>query len=371
MSRPTLSKKQVQNLARASGVDTAFELPVLLEKLTEQHLISRGESGIEVLGLTSPAVLQHASEIFAEAMPSDVEQATVTLAEECSKAPQAGNVLREFVSDTHQLTMAQVDILLEDAIQVGFSDAEGAGADTIYFNGSIFRRGEVEKVRRVLSSLKQPEQRMVLEADALLSAKGCVLYADVAAVLEKPLFEKLLSVGMYELNEVSNSQEQAVYVTKPFAFCKFGNEPTDDAFDLARALVASLSYGMHRSPSNRGRITMIEKLLSRLIGGSWVGPATAIGEDYRILELKKVVRVVKNEQNRFSMKLLKKEIGQIALAAITQGDASEHSLDLPGAAVTTYRGPEEKRTEVRRRKKLGLKASNISNILQSLRTGRS
>jgi hypothetical protein len=365
----TLSNKQVQDLARAAGVDTAFELPVLLDKLTEQHLVSQGQAGIEVLGLTSAAVLQHASDIFAQTAPSNVEQATLTLAEKCSEQPQPSTLLREIVSDMHELSAEEADALLEDATQIGFSDAESVGTETIYFNGSIFRREEVEKVRKVLSSLKGREQQMVREADALLSAKGCMIHTEVEAVLGKPLFEKLLSVGMYELNEVSNTRERAVYVTKPSAFCKFGNEPTADAFDLAKALVASLSYGMQRSPSYRGRIIMIERLLNRLIGGFWVGPADAIGEDYRILELKKVVHV-KSSYNGFSMKLLKKEIGQIALAAITQGDASEHSLDLQGAAVTNYRGPEEKRTEVRQRKTLGIKAADIFDILQSLRTGR-
>ena len=54
----------------------------------------------------------------------------------------------------------------------------------------------------------------------------------------------------------------------------------DDAFDLAKALVSALFYGMTQSRAGRGRIEVIGLLLRKLIGGGHVGPATAIGEDY-------------------------------------------------------------------------------------------
>ena len=44
------------------------------------------------------------------------------------------------------------------------------------------------------------------------------------------------------------------------------------------------------------------------------------------------------------LKLLKKEVGQLALQAIRQGDVSEHSLQsLPSAAITKFSGPEDSR----------------------------
>ena len=72
---------------------------------------------------------------------------------------------------------------------------------------------------------------------------------------------------MFDVNVVGNESGKNYFVTRPAAFSKFTNTIADDALDLAKALVASLTYGMTVSSYYRGRIQMIS-------GGS-VGPATA------------------------------------------------------------------------------------------------
>ncbi len=69
------------------------------------------------------------------------------------------------------------------------------------------------------------------------------------------------------------------------------------------------------------------------------------------------------------LKLLKKEVGELALQAIRQGDVSEHSLtSLPSAAVTRFNGPEHNRERIRRAQtKISPKATN--DMLSVLRTG--
>ncbi len=46
--------------------------------------------------------------------------------------------------------------------------------------------------------------------------------------------------------------------------------------------------------------------MRKLVNGFEVGPATAIGEDYRLLELKRVIQLRDAGNNRYFMKLLKK-----------------------------------------------------------------
>lgn len=360
-----LTHQQVRHLAGTAGVDPLFELKPILGTLEQRQLVSTSQTGVEVLGLTSSTVLQHTADVFTAAAPGARELATVTLAELCSDKPYVEGEVAELLADSHKLTTKEVRGLLEDVQTIGFSDSEDVSGERIYFNGTLFRRGEINKIHRVLSTLTSVDQSKVVEINELLNTRPCLTYDEIMAMAGSTLLEKLLSIGMYELNEVSNSAEAVVYVTKPVSFCKFGE--TADAFDMAKALVAALTYGMSRSSAARGRIVMIDKLLRSLILGNWVGPATAIGEDYRVLEVKKVIRV-KKDRYGFSMQLLKKEVGEIALAAITQGEATEHSLNLPGAAVSRYRGPEEKRVEVRQRR-TAVTNTGIADVLQSLRAG--
>jgi hypothetical protein len=169
---------------------------------------------------------------------------------------------------------------------------------------------------------------------------------------------------------VSNDIEAVMYVTRPAAFGKFGDPFADDALDLAKAFVSCLKYGMTRRNASLGRITMLQSLMRSLIAGNWVGPATAIGQDYKILELKRVVEIRHEVRTMYSMRLLKKEVGELALQVLTEGDASEQSLPgFPGASVLQYIPPEEKRVATRKRQNKPSKKAT-AKILLSLRTGK-
>jgi hypothetical protein len=157
-------------------------------------------------------------------------------------------------------------------------------------------------------------------------------------------------------------------VTKPAAFHKFNDPLADDAFDLAKTLVAALTYGMTQSSSGRGKIEFIRLLLNKLNLGYPVGPATAIGEDYRVLEMKGVLSVRRGPQYGYMMTLKKKDIGQMALQVLTTGEtASTSSLNnlLPGS-MTGYVGPEQTRTNFRKRQ-LPPSKRMTEDVLQALR----
>ena len=185
------------------------------------------------------------------------------------------------------------------------------------------------------------------------------------------MFKDLQAIGLYDVNTVSNETGNFQFVTKPSAFARFGNASVEDAFDLAKIFVASLTFGMTQSQAQRGRITMISKLLQKLIDGDWIGPATAIGQDYKVLEMRGVIQVKLSSQHsdRFRMKLLKKDVGELALKVIESGDIStETILSLPGASIISYVGPEHNRVYERKRQSSQVQ-KNVGNFLDILRTG--
>lgn len=97
----------------------------------------------------------------------------------------------------------------------------------------------------------------------------------------------MIGIGLLDRLEVSNNTEAVGYLTSPNSFQKFGRPFEDDPIDDAKALLASLTYGMTRSAAGRGHISFPDALIRKLISGEEVGGrygATAIGEDYRELE---------------------------------------------------------------------------------------
>ena len=321
------------------------------------------------LGVTTRGALVHAADIFSDAEPSKTETASIDLAEKSSVVPIPMKEISEFISDMHKMTNRDTKDFLYRAEQIGFVDVEGKDDDRIIFNGNLFKRETIKKASKVLDSLSSVEQTKFQEVNDLIKTRGCVDADEAERILGGPLFEKLNAAAVFDLNTVSNDTGEHVFVTSPGAFHKYVDPLIDDCFDLAKALVSALTYGMTKRSPSQGRIFMIDALLRKLIFGQSVGPATAIGMDYKVLEQSRVVKITPRG-NRFYMRLLKREIGELALQVLTTGDANATALNsLPEAPMSGYAGPEETRTRVRKKQSRPSKKAT-QDILNALRTGR-
>jgi hypothetical protein len=364
-----LRSDQVASIARVSNIRKT-ELETITNKLKEEQLIDIGKDGsISVLGVTSASILAHTSEIFKNLETTNFQKAAIVLSEDISDQPKDEIILKEQISDQFKLSAGDISSLFSQSEAIGFIDYEMIDdKQKFYFNGNLFRRDAVQKASAIFSGLREEDNRRIATLDAFLSKNGCCSLEEMEKILGPQLRAKLHSIGMYDLSEVSNPKESRTFVTKPAAFNKYGNPFEEDALDLAKAFVASLYYGMNYSSTNRGKITMLPALLRKLLRGREVGPTTAIGEDYKILELKRVIQLRRDSNEMYYMKLLKKDIGELALQVLELGDASPQAVNLAmsSGSVTKFLGPEEKRVG-QRKTKLPHSDKDVANLLRTLR----
>jgi len=370
----SVSNEKLEVLAQASNINLQFELPALKEVLRKQGLIDVGQTGISVLGVTTSSALQHTANIFNGRNPKPTEQAAIALAELASIAPISTKLAAEKIGDEFKLPTNTVSELLKSTEEIGFADFEKIDdAESLIFNGNLFRRENTRKAKLVLDSLSSQDQAKITEFNALLKGRACLLVEEAIRILGQSLFDKVSAIALYDINVVSNSAESTGFVTMPSAFSKFSTSMIEDAFDLAKAFISSITYGIVKSYHERGRIRMVEALLHTLVRGEPVGPVDAIAQDYKILELKGVVQVYQGSKKGRSgpmMKLLKREVGELALQAIMSGDISEHSLKaLPKNNALAYKGPEQNREEYRRKQRRESPKST-NDMLNILRTGK-
>jgi hypothetical protein len=365
-----VTQQRLEALARANHISPKTELPAIVAELARQKLILPGSGGVEVLGLTGHSVLEHTSRIFDESSHEAHEEAVIFVSEIASETPTTDKAIAEVVSDNLKLSRKEVGDTLDLATNIGFFDSEPISAqEKLLFNGNLFRRDDARKVNAILSTLKAPEAALLTEVNQKLQETGCLPLETVNRILGQDLFARLHSIGLFDVSVVGNDQGKSYFVTRPAAFSKFSNSIADDALDLAKALVASLTYGMTVSSYYRGRIQMVSALMNKLIAGHSVGPATAIGSDYQALELKGVVAVTPADNGMFSMRLLKPEVGRLALAVIEDGDITAESVShIPGARITEYVAPELNR-EVQRKNATEAVKLKARNLLQEIRTG--
>lgn len=365
-----ISLKKIEALSKANQISPKSEAPAILAELTRQKLILPGTGGYEVLGLTGHGILEHTSTIFNESEHERHEDAVIAVSEIASESPLTETAMSEYISDTFKLATSEAKNTLHLGQKIGFFDAESISkTEKLVFNGNLFRKEDAKKINAVLGSLKQNQTKLFVELNDRLQKSGCIPLDAATKMLGEELFTTLHSIGMFDVSVVGNEGGKNYFVTRPAAFSKFTNSIADDALDLAKALVASLTYGMTISSYYRGRITMISALMNKLIAGGTVGPATAIGNDYQALEYKGVVKVTAVDGGMFTMSLLKPEIGRLALAVIQSGDITAESVpNLPGAKVTEYVNPEKNRAIARKDSSDGVKLG-ARNLLNEIRTG--
>lgn len=195
----------------------------------------------------------------------------------------------------------------------------------------------------------------------------------VKKILGEDLYRRLVSVGLFDRLEVNNPSEAVGYITSPNDFQKYGRPFEDDPIDDAKALLASLTYGRTRSEHTRGKITLPTALLRALIDGREVGGdygVRAIGEDYRELEARQVVKVTPKpgRPDRYTFHLLKKDVGELALTIIRGDGAAQEAVLLDGSAATGFKGPHSVRTDVRKRNTVSDKRF-LTEALDRLRSG--
>lgn len=363
-----LDKEKVLAIAKGAGINKA-ELPTLLDKLQEEHLIDQSKSGsVVALGVTTSSVLGHTSNIFQGTSPSNSQKAALSLAEQISAAPKSEDLMKEFLADNFKLTSSQTSEIILLSEDIGFIDAETVDDKKLLFNGNLFKSENIIKAKKVIDTLSSAEVKALREIDDEINRIGCVPFDHGIKIAGQQLLEKVQSIGMYEFNQVSNAKETKLFITKPDSFSKFGNPFEEDALDLAKAFVASLSYGINYSSSMRGRIEMLTKLLEALIAGREVGPAPAIGQDYKYLEVKRVVQIIPKGGNFYSMRLLKKEVGELALQVMQKGNATETTLLTPSSNIVSYDGPEKTRRATRKKRQVKQSDAEVANMLRTLRS---
>jgi hypothetical protein len=367
-----INAEKVGAIAKVSDIKKT-EIDTIKQKLRENKLIDVGRDGsVTVLGLTTASVLNYTSSIFEYSNPSNLEKAAIDLSENVSDLPKDRAVVAEYISDTYSLSKQDTDELFNQSEEIGFVDFENLDSQhRLYFNGNLFKKESIQKTSIILSSLKPEESKKVTELDVLLSRQGCIEVEKCKSILGESLLAKLQAIGMYDFNEVSNSFETKTFVTKPAAFSKYGSPFEEDALDLAKTFVSALYYGMKHSSKGRGKITMLNALMRKLVNGFEVGPATAIGEDYQLLELRRVIKLRQDPSSTmFYMRLLKKDIGALALQVLETGDATEQIVapqSMYTGAVTNYSGPEHKR-QFNRRKQTSQSKKSVAELLRTFRS---
>lgn len=369
---PVVTAATVADICRLNNIDRASR-ELGLSMLKSEGRIDLGNSGdVAVIGATAAGVLETTAQIFESANPSTEERAVVDLSEKVAEKPEARGIIAKQISDEHRISARHMDSLIEVCRSAAILDQSEDRGLQILFNSNTFRDAKyASKAYSLMQALNATEQSLLSVLQDKIKQKGAVSDIEAVTILGDDLYRRLVGVGLFDRLEVSNQTEAVGYLTSPDAFQKFGRPFEDDPVDDAKALLASLTYGMTRSDTARGAISWPDALLRNLINGESVGGRNgvrAIAEDYKELEKRQVVQLENKGGGRCTMKLLKKDVGELARALIKGNNIATEALLLDGSPATNFKGPSETRQVVRGRHTLQDKVF-VTGALDRLRSG--
>ncbi len=368
---PIISKATLERACQLNGIDRASREHGLnvLHDAGRIDLAAGGD--IAILGATTSIVLEATADIFDDLDPSSDESAILDISEKVADKPILRKEAVEYIGDLYRIKSDDCSDLIDISHRTALIDQEGSGDRLILFNSNTFRNGKyAAKAHAILEELSAADRGLLSEVQGKLALSGALHEDEVKRILGAELFKRLVSVGVFDRMEVSNTTEHVGYIASPSDFQKYGRPFEEDPVDDAKALIASLTYGQTRSEYARGQITMPAALLRKLIRGEEVGKSgvRAIGEDYKELEARQVIQVTPRGPGRYTMKLLKRDVGELALTIVRGGAAAQEALLMDGSPATSFAGPHKTRTEVRDKNSVSDRRF-VAEALDRLRSG--
>jgi hypothetical protein len=328
----------------------------------------------EVLAFSRQRVLEHTAEILATQIATPIELSLIPLLEYCLLRPRLESEVKELLAGL--LSEEDSDHLLRlirNFELLGTIKIDNRG-EYLYFNGYQFgdRAHNIGKCLSALSADKKDQLNQLLE---MVSKHPGTPPENVG--VPGDILRLAVGLGLIEESQVHSGANKATFLTTPhFAPPSVGKETEhleDDVFHHAKMLLASFKYGELRSSFSRGRIMDPQILIRSLLGRGEIGPCTAIGQDYVLLEGEGVIRThpAKDKPgNQFYMGLRRSEPAEMVLGLIESGVSGDidtrslpRSLLLPGS----FQGPETHRPAAFR-KTASADGETLERFLRELRT---
>lgn len=275
---------------------------------------------IEIYCFSGKEALESVSSLYEKLDPQDEEQANLLGLNQTFTLPHYPIELKEYLTQQGvEENCANNTIKLQEAF--GLVKSSGEGSDKVFYNEYAFS-GDPNRVAKALSSLESSERDMVIELQSLVSSNPGLLNESIPETIQPHIIQMMEGVGLLDGVTVQSQFGSATFFTTPQLKGQgVGSfSLSEDVFHKAKVLLSCLRFGQTKSTSNRGKISTQDKMLNiinKLTRGEWVGPATAIGQDYALLEMDGVIQTRPGKTYGFEMKLRQPEVGELVRQMIT------------------------------------------------------
>jgi hypothetical protein len=346
-SETALGQRKVEVLYNDAGIDfLTFQRDVRrwLERNGLAYFVER-EEGEQLVStvLTYDALLRAVTELFEHlvqqaataAQLTDTERATHQLVALASEIPLPESVVLDRLAAEYSEAVARVAVDLARGFRlVTFSQPPGASEAVLYSDRVWKTLGN--RAARALPTFGADHRAalevMVQQVRDYQGMPESQLRRWAVANSAEQMLEFAIGVGLIARTGIRGAQGTVRhFLTTPHFYADVAEQFGEDVCDRVKLFLDSVRNGQHFSESARGRVADPVALLHALLNRGSVGPATAIGEDYTMVERAGIVSIERSSVhgNRHYMVLLQSDVVEKTLEVVER-----QQLDPPSGLMT-------------------------------------
>jgi len=370
----------IKVFARQSGI-SAGEISTYVKYLKNLGQVDYSEDSLgrvkelEVYCLSMKDAIESTSNLFEQLEPDSCEKANILSLQFTYELPRTQQELIENITQQGIEDNVANDILsLQQTF--GLVKSDKINDELVLYNEYAFT-GDAKKITKAINNLKTNEKDSVeYVLNKVMDSQG-FLSDSFGDEVDPSIINMMEGIGLLDGVTVLSPLGKATFFTTPQLKGQGVGQfkLSDDVFHKAKILLSCLRFGQMKSTYGRGKISTKDKMLNiinKLLRGEWVGPCTAIGQDYQLLEIDGVIVTSHRRNGMYDMKLRQNEVGNLVKQMIMYNkvvsDMDENFTDVLKQQPSSYIIPEVRKKEIEARTTRPVEKYR-EKMLLSLRTG--
>lgn len=348
--------KKLEKMAQSVGIQKQELHKIILpelEKASDGMVELHKDSLDNIIGVDEyifeqRKIYEISGQVFENINPNEIERITIDTMDETKKTPLLESELYGLLTNKG---FKEEDITLSTNLQSSFSLIQRLSKfhkEAIYSNEYVWGANH-EKIAHAFINLDLGDkQSLKTVIEAVQNKQGLPL--EYLPKINKEILNLGKKVGMINPTIITSNRN----IEKEFNFSPNFLESSpylDDIMDDVKILIASIRFGEHYTPHST--IKNPAKFLSYLIRNKRIGPHSANGTDYTLLERRGIVRVTRDMfyEDRYYLELLRFDVAQEALKVLeNEGFGINFDEINPSAtaflSTSNFKSPEEIRVEL-------------------------
>jgi hypothetical protein len=325
-----LSQKRFEALAANAHVDRVNLKTHIVPWLQKSGFIEVGASPNDPVTCTvvdHEAVFTAIERLYEQLGPTPEELTVLGMVEAAAKFPSLEAEIAAGLPGTAESTIKTALGLARSYNIVKVLSGNGIREPVVY--SPLIWGDNIGKAGRALSHFNPTKRAVLLQlVEMVRKYQGMPKASAVRWCIsqgEPQLVDEALGLGLLDATDVTTSGGQHQYfLTTPHLYGEIAVSQGRDVCDRIKLFLDSIRHGQHFGAWHTGKISDPVVLLSRLLDNREIGPCTAIGTDYVLVEQAGIVRVKRSEYKR----------GQYVMQ-LTQDDTVQMVRDILANTVTT------------------------------------